>query len=377
MEPVNNPISPTKKKLVNFFSSLSLVLLLLQFIILIPLLDYEYQLGPIFLYIKNNWESYQIERIKIKKEIIYSNSNSFTWKNDIVYYKNFNNYFSYQSLLQNSVKKGEKCPDGTKKCGLLDLSEKVLCIDQNLSCPINKILVNNSPVSPQDHNYQTLNFSDGLTFLHYTNESVDNSVIPVSIVSSNYGYPCIDYSKRENCTKDNSTYVAIAKDNNNTLYVSGYISAKSKNKEVSLSDFDDNCLDFTGIYLLNFLLTSISILLTVSLSIYEWFYPIHLVLNYTENGNKYLIGKINAILGILSSTLIFTFLSDLYCIYNILNSSINEDSVVSVYAKKEARIIYNKILSKGISLFCLRVLTFLSDVVQMDILRYMKTIKNS
>ena len=54
---------------------------------------------------------------------------------------NNNNYIYYLNL---SVGEGENCPLNYKKCGYLDTLNNIMCIEEELDCPINKIIINNN-----------------------------------------------------------------------------------------------------------------------------------------------------------------------------------------------------------------------------------------
>ena len=54
------------------------------------------------------------------------------------YFSNITNY----SYLDNAILKDEKCPKGTKNCGIIDNIGNELCLNSNLICPINYISEN-------------------------------------------------------------------------------------------------------------------------------------------------------------------------------------------------------------------------------------------
>ena len=56
--------------------------------------------------------------------------------------KDFNKiyvYRNYRDLLKNSTK--DECGNGPKKCGILDTSGNIVCLENYLSCPINEIIM--------------------------------------------------------------------------------------------------------------------------------------------------------------------------------------------------------------------------------------------
>ena len=62
---------------------------------------------------------------------------------NIIYFWKGKKYSSYlsdsYSYLDNVIFKDEKCPGGTKNCGIIDSNGNELCISSNLKCPINYI----------------------------------------------------------------------------------------------------------------------------------------------------------------------------------------------------------------------------------------------
>ena len=68
------------------------------------------------------------------------------------------------------------CQKGYKQCGILDTLNRKMCIKEEDKCPINKVIINNNPTSPDDFNYRVIDLNDGF-YLHYTNEDVENYII--------------------------------------------------------------------------------------------------------------------------------------------------------------------------------------------------------
>ena len=94
----------------------------------------------------------------------------------------------YENLIRNSVEYGNECKIGFKKCGLLDSNKRILCIENIVDCPINKIIINNDINSPNDYSYTTLSLNKN-KYLHYTNEAINNPiVVNISISLGNFCY---------------------------------------------------------------------------------------------------------------------------------------------------------------------------------------------
>ena len=99
--------------------------------------------------------------------------------------------FLYYSLLFNSVKKGKECQTGYKQCGILDSEENILCLPNNEECPINDILIQDSP-PVSSLNYHSIQLTDNKA-IYYTTEAIDKPII-VSFKLSD-GRVCIDFEE--------------------------------------------------------------------------------------------------------------------------------------------------------------------------------------
>ena len=74
------------------------------------------------------------------------------------------------------MKKGEKCKEGYKQCGLLDSLNNTMCIKEDETCPINLIVLNKEESCPNDgQTYHTIKIND--EYIHYTNEAIDNPIV--------------------------------------------------------------------------------------------------------------------------------------------------------------------------------------------------------
>ena len=92
----------------------------------------------------------------------------------------------YENLIRNSVEYGNECKIGYKKCGILDSNNRILCLENIVDCPINKIIINDNLNSPNDYSYTTLSLNNN-KYLHYTNEAINNPiVVNISISLGNF-----------------------------------------------------------------------------------------------------------------------------------------------------------------------------------------------
>ena len=111
--------------------------------------------------------------------------------------------YNYSSLLRNSVKKGEECQKGYKKCGILDSMNNIMCLKEDQTCPINLLFVTDMaslPTKYSNYTFKRVFFEDG-KILHFTNQAVDQYIVTdfrlsdsqVCINSDEYNSPYSNY----------------------------------------------------------------------------------------------------------------------------------------------------------------------------------------
>ena len=85
--------------------------------------------------------------------------------------------YSYLEMINHTVKKGKKCPEGTKQCGILDNFDNVGCFPINEDCPINFLTISTlSEMNISGKNITTTEINDGY-YLHTSNEFTENRLI--------------------------------------------------------------------------------------------------------------------------------------------------------------------------------------------------------
>ena len=134
-----------------------------------------------------------------------SETNYTYYKGKYLYSKKFDN-MTYKTLLTKSVSKNEKCPDGQKKCGILN-NDLILCLNIEENCPINDIVINSlSEYYINNISYNTIEINKD-EYFHFTNEQVNNQIIfdlvislehplsKIEILEENYDtiYQCHEY----------------------------------------------------------------------------------------------------------------------------------------------------------------------------------------
>lgn len=107
---------------------------------------------------------------------------------------------TYESLLESSVKKGEQCPTNYKQCGILDTLDNIMCIKEDLECPINMLIMDDNQEPPNEYKdkYTFTNVKLNTTYLHYTNEAIDNYILAKFIHRIVRGYELSPFIEKEN-----------------------------------------------------------------------------------------------------------------------------------------------------------------------------------
>lgn len=81
---------------------------------------------------------------------------------------------------------GKNCSSGYKKCGIIDTSNNIYCVNETEACPINDIVINEETTHD---NYISLQFRNSGKYLHYTNEKSEGNILTTWFKISE-GSPC-------------------------------------------------------------------------------------------------------------------------------------------------------------------------------------------
>ena len=118
------------------------------------------------------------------------------FNNKFFYKGNDKNYFSYKN--EYSVTSGNNCPDNHKPCGILDSSNRILCLKNDDECPINGFGISIIPDDPKYEGYETKVVFDSIDYteyyLYYTNNNIEGQVITEFKLS--HGTPCAKISEK-------------------------------------------------------------------------------------------------------------------------------------------------------------------------------------
>ena len=135
-------------------------------------------------------------------EFHYIGNDIYTWKEKFFYSPSIDSdKYKYSSLIKNSVRKGEKCKEGYKQCGIIDTMDNILCLEESDECPINYIVRSNSMTPPEEilkYSTYDVKLIEKGTYFFYTNEAIDNYVI--SQFSINTNRPCL--TLKDSCDKE-------------------------------------------------------------------------------------------------------------------------------------------------------------------------------
>ena len=131
------------------------------------------------------------ERKEGNKTIKYDEK-SFTkiFKHKLFYNQKDKNYFDYKN--DYSVASGSDCKENYKKCGILDSSNRILCLPIDEECPLNGFGLSLSASDSKYEGYESKEVQDSISntvyYIYYTNNNPDGYIITEFKLS--HGMPC-------------------------------------------------------------------------------------------------------------------------------------------------------------------------------------------
>ena len=189
---------------------------------------------------------------------------------------------NYDILIKNSTKTKEECLNqkGMKICGMLDELNQIVCLNENIECPLNDIIINNNSTHKEIINnteiiYDTIPIEVKNYFIHYTNKNIGKQIISGFNIS--FGYPC------------SHLYPNVARNN---LFIGYDFIYCNKSNKLSKEIWYQNSTDFfkeNGIYEL-FQTFNISKLDNLNSRLFILFYPgfnKECYLKYSLNSNSF------------------------------------------------------------------------------------------
>ena len=81
---------------------------------------------------------------------------------------------TFVSQLKDIITENTTCNEGYKQCGYLNKEKDKLCLRDNETCPINKIIIMDENITPTDFDYYSRKI--GNKYLFYTNQNINNSI---------------------------------------------------------------------------------------------------------------------------------------------------------------------------------------------------------
>ena len=151
-----------------------MISVLIQFVILLILIIYYFATRNKFI-----WFNSKILTIEGILKYNYANYKIYQSFAGYHYYISLN--YSYYDLLKNSTK--DKCAENLKQCGILDTYGNKLCLNKDIPCPINDLVLDKKSKSLEykekgyeEINYKILRKYDGYSF-YYKNTSINNRII--------------------------------------------------------------------------------------------------------------------------------------------------------------------------------------------------------
>lgn len=157
-----------------------------------------------FLDIKPNEEAINIiSFFENKERKVTSNKKNITEKENItklydkyfVYDKDTRNYFDYKNNY--TVPFGGNCPSNYKQCGILNNEQRILCLPNSETCPLNDFIISDNNADPSYSTYQKLEVTDTISgekkYFYYTNTEYNKRIITKFRLSK--GFPCVSLNE--------------------------------------------------------------------------------------------------------------------------------------------------------------------------------------
>ena len=151
-----------------------MISVIIEFIIFLGLIIYYFASRNEFI-----WFNSKIMTIEGILNYNYENYKIYLSFKDYDYYNALN--YSYYDLLKNSSK--DKCPENLKQCGILDTYGNKLCLNKDIPCPINDLVLDKTSkkLEYNEKGYQQIYYKilrkyEGYSF-YYKNTSINNRII--------------------------------------------------------------------------------------------------------------------------------------------------------------------------------------------------------
>jgi len=123
---------------------------------------------------------------------------SFTkiFNHKLFYNKKDKNYFDYKNKY--AIDSGNNCTEDYQKCGILDSSNRILCLPNNEDCPLNEFGLSLSASDSKYEGYESKEVIDSISgtiyYIYYTNNNSDGNIITKFKLS--HGRPCASSSEK-------------------------------------------------------------------------------------------------------------------------------------------------------------------------------------
>ena len=162
---------------------------------------YDLELNEIDLASKKNvtFFEYQGREERVGNSTKIYDEKSFTkiLRNKFLYDGKDKNYFDYKN--DYSVESGNNCPQNYKKCGILDSSNKILCLPNDEDCPLNGIGISATDNNPNYNSYLNKkrvsdSHDSSVYYIYYTNNNYQGKIITEFKLS--HGLPCAKSSEK-------------------------------------------------------------------------------------------------------------------------------------------------------------------------------------
>ena len=160
----------------------------------------------------------EASRVGCKRILKINETNFYKWNGKTFCTGNYKE-MKYVNLVKMTVKNGEKCNEGMKKCGIIDTIGQVLCLPIEEECPINHVVINNQILMDVDIGKKDLVNSNN----NNINNNFNNSNINFYESSNlNFGNETLNNNNNSIINSVNNTFSNLNNNSNDNVTIDPY-----------------------------------------------------------------------------------------------------------------------------------------------------------
>ena len=161
----------------------------------------------------------EASRVGCKRILKINETNFYKWNGKTFCTGNYKE-MKYVNLVKMTVKNGEKCNEGMKKCGIIDTIGQVLCLPIEEECPINHVVINNQILMDVDIGKKDLVNSNNNNI---NNNNFNNSIINFNESSNlNFGNETLNNNNNSIINSVNNTFSNLNNNSNDNVTIDPY-----------------------------------------------------------------------------------------------------------------------------------------------------------